>query len=320
DQFSSEDCDPSPAVQHCGLGEITVQQFRNNSWQALGQPRFSTPASWVSLVEYQGNPVVVYHDTEVNGRFSVMQYLDGAWQMIGDQGINEFTAFNVRAFAYDDLLYVAYTEDARGYRASVQVWDGQAWRYLGESAFTDSSANYLQFMRLSGREYVAFRDGSNGDRCSVMFFDGARWQYLGDHGFSESEVDFVGLTYLEDQPVVVFSDAKSLGKLTAMRWSGSKWQLLGQAGFSNGVANEIAVDSSGTEVYVAFREVLPDSPDAISVMSYEGAAGWDYVGKPHFSKSHVNHLDLLLGKDAVFVAYADVAKEHHMTVKRYRLD
>ncbi len=321
DQFSPPDCVPNPAVGHCGLGEISVIKWDGQDWNPVGEPRFSFPASFVSMQLYRDQPLVAFHDTQVNGQVSVMEFTGESWDYIGGQaGASDDVSYFVRLYVFQDQLFVSYIEEGSDMRASLRRWNGAFWEDVGERQFTPGPAHYLSVQMHNGMLYAAFKDGAQEGRVSVMLLSDGKWNYVGVPGFSLGEADFVNLTFMNGNPVVAYADYSLGGKLSAMQWNGTVWISLAE-GVSEGVVNQLAVSELNGTLFAAFQDIRSEknATDSITVMQYSEAKGWQTVGKPLFSGDAVDHVALFASESGIFTAFADNSVGNLLSVMRHEL-
>lgn len=76
---------------------LTVQKLNEGTWEPVGNRRFtSMGVQYTSLaISKTGVPYVAFRDYEEGGYASVMRYIDGQWNYLGDAGFSDDMALNV---------------------------------------------------------------------------------------------------------------------------------------------------------------------------------------------------------------------------------
>jgi hypothetical protein len=319
DKYAGPGCKPNPAAQHCGLGEITVLKWNKNMWESIGKPRFSGPASYLSLEAHNGNLYVAFYDLQQNGKASVMQYKGNSWEYVGKRGFSNGPAHFTTVKIFKGSPYISYTDESLGFKAVVQKWNGQEWEAVGSPGFTSGPAYYLSLDFSKSAPYVAFKDESAGGKASAMVFQGNQWVNVGKTGFSKGIVEFVSLSMQGDVPHIAFLDASRENRATVMKFTGENWITAGKPGFTEGKAHQISLKADSKNLYMAFKDIRDgEELEGITVMKFENEQ-WATLGKSRFSASHVLHPSLFISGNTAYVAFADASVSQKLTVMKYHL-
>ncbi len=234
-----------------------------------------------------------------------------AWQQVGAAGFSIYRA-NWTSLALDsnDTPYIAYSDEAKDFKASVMKFDGNNWVQVGSAGFSPDWADWTSLaLDGSGTPYIAYLDGGNSGKVSVMKFDGNNWVQVGAAGFSAGGAYYISFALdSNNTPYVAYEDWGNNSKASVMKFdfdgTSSSWQQVGTAEFSPGTADDISLilDSSNTP-YIAYQDGA--NSDKASVMKFNGIS-WQQVGAAGFSTGEANYTSLALdNSDTPYIAYTD---------------
>lgn len=185
------------------VNRITVKKWDGSKFVAVGEPAFSAvKASYFSMSARNGKLYVAYSDNTKlptadgktkSGRMTIMEYTNGAWTLVGNQG--EMGAYQglskLRApieVAPDNTL-VAVTlpgEDFPDWGVTKQIfhlgmWNGQAWSHSGSVATRPASkASYLNRLAVAGNDLYLMCADQNEKTTSVYKYTGGSWTTVVD--------------------------------------------------------------------------------------------------------------------------------------------
>ena len=201
----------------------TVMRFINGTWSTVGSAGFSAGAAYSTslAIAPNGIPYLAYSDfaTSPPGRVTMMAYSGGVWSRVGTAGFSADYADNLSlAMAPDSTPYVAYRDQAAGFKATVMAYRNGTWSGVGGSGV---SAGYAYYTSLAfapdGTLYLAYQDGTV-NKATVMKFSGVTWSGVGAAGLSAGQTQYSSLTIGPDGvPALVYQDMANGSKATMMK-------------------------------------------------------------------------------------------------------
>jgi hypothetical protein len=225
------------------LNQLSVYQWRTNSWQPLGNELDTTPSDNASKpsidLRTDNNPVVAWGE---NGNIYAKQWdsngsswfnLGGAIEPIaGNSASDPSLAVDNNNF---DRPYVALVEnDGTSDGVYVQKFDDGVWLDVGSALDNNLSQNANQpslAIRGSFAPHVAFSE-SDGTSSNIYVkqFDGNDWQAVGgalDKTLANNASNPSLALDSTGKPVVAWQEVVSgSSNIYVKRWSGSVWVLL----------------------------------------------------------------------------------------------
>jgi hypothetical protein len=231
---------------------------------------------------------------------------DKSWTYSGDTtGISTGVASHVSLRRdSNDVMQVAYSNEADGGKATLLRWDGSNWSTVGNPAFTPGVATNLSLSFSATATYVAFRDSANQNKASVMRWDGTSWGPVGSYGLSQGEVRFPSMVVSPaGAPTIAFQDVAQGQRLSVARWNGSAWVYLGTPGGASPDKVSylsLAFAPDGTP-YVAYRD--EGAAGNLSIVRWNGTA-WEYVGARGVYSGDVYNVNLAVSSNGTpYVAF-----------------
>jgi len=73
-----------------------------------------------------------------------------AWNNVGDPGFSDGEGRHVSSFVFEGTPYVAYSDEANGYKVTVKKYNGSNWETVGSAGFSAGQASYISpsFLRV----------------------------------------------------------------------------------------------------------------------------------------------------------------------------
>ncbi|WP_028606033.1 choice-of-anchor U domain-containing protein [Ottowia thiooxydans] len=313
------------------LAPAANAQSITDPWERVG----GVPSLVVGRADYtslafgpDGKPYVAYQDNSNGNKARVMRLNSAgtSWEAVGGAGFSAgWVRYTSLAFGLDGKPYVAYMDEANGYKASVMRLNsaGTAWEAVGSAGFSAGVAEYTSLaFGPDGKPYVAYRDGANGGKVSVMRLNspGTAWEVVGGAGFSAGEVLSTSLSFGPDgKPYVAYRDESNGNKASVMRLNsaGMAWEAVGGAGFSAGWADNPSLSfGPDGKPYVAYRDGANGLKASVMRVNSAGTA-WELVGGAGFSADGAYFTSLTFGPNGTpHVAFRDAANDHKASVMR----
>lgn len=203
--------------------KVTTQKFENGAWSLVGGAGH-TPYYASSLSMAFDHDGVVHVALAGTGGSRVERFVNGAWQLLGEESSFYNASTASLAIASDNTVYMAYLDGSNDFGGSMKRYVNGAWEQVGPVAFTneDASMDYYT-MALDGNDvpYVAYKDSHAEQKATVQRFVNGAWENVGPISFTPSAADFVSLAIDQGNvPYVVFSDATGFTfKSTVMRYA-----------------------------------------------------------------------------------------------------
>jgi len=210
----------------------TVKKFDGNNWVTVGNPAFSTSYVGSTCIAINSNDIIYvgYRDGGGNSdKATVMKFNDSSntWETVGSAKFSSGPAYGLNiAINNNNTLYVVYSDDGNGLKATAMKFNGTAWVSVGNAnGFSASYAAYTDIaINNTGTPYVVYRDGGNTLKATVMKFnDGANaWETVGSAGFSAGNADYTSIAInSSDDLYVAYKDGGNSNKATVMKYSTS---------------------------------------------------------------------------------------------------
>lgn len=212
------------------MGRVTVMGCPGGgSWEIVGSRGFSSgTVSSVCLAaggkgaeEGSGRLAVAFQDGGYSWGATVMEF-NSKWAPVGAPGISAGKAYSIQICWEEDVLYVAFQDQAEGGKATVKRFTGGRWETVGRAGFTGGAAGRISLQVSDGMPYIAFKDGSCQDKVTVMRFAGNDWETVGVPGFSAWEVEDVCLQFYRGEPAVACREKATAGKVAVFKY-GREW-------------------------------------------------------------------------------------------------
>jgi hypothetical protein len=337
-------------------GQATVVTFdkKTKTWKpVVGQDGHVSagPANFITMaVGKDGVPYVAYADASEGGgnKATVMGYVNTPphppakeWHILG----NQLFSSNF-VLAPDGTLYVAFTDQSNGNKASVMTYNKvtNQWQYIGVRGFSNGevSDNSLA-IEANGTLYLAFRDLAYHGDASVMTYNKSnnQWEYVGQPGHTNWYIDPLrhGPHAASKEHLVIASDGKlylsfidgddsrydhGISVMTYDK-SAKQWQYVGQHTnpFHRPIPvaqiehyNSLAVNHYGG-LYLAFDDLLHGSRASVMTSS-KSNNNWEYVGPSQVSEGATTYGSFALDLgEHLYLAFADGAHEYKSSVMTY---
>lgn len=237
------------------------------------------------------------------------------WSIMGSAGITGAVA-NYTDVAVDNnnVVYMAYADNANGDKLSVKKWTGSSWTSIG-TALSNSSIQYVSMTidPSTNDIYIAYKDWSVSGKLSVKKYNGSSWSTLGT-GVSSSSVDYVSASVspVSGKVYIAFKDNNQSGKASCMYYYNGSWYYLGGAGFtSSSVSYTSMVVTPSGYGYIAYRD-NNNRPAMVQWTNY----GWSSVGNPTYNGCS----DVTIASDnnnVPYICYIDWNNSSKLTVQKY---
>ena len=244
------------------------------------------------------------------------------WSYVGESGVSAGASYYTSlVIAPDGTPYVAYEDDANGYKATVMKFNGSNWVVVGTPGIGLEAVNSISLaIALDGTPYLAYQseDSFSGhDAATVMKFNGSNWVEVGFLSAEASNVAYTNLAIASNgTPYVAYKDRNAGDKATVKRFNGTNWVGVGATGFSAGVADytSLAISESGTP-YVAYTDA--NSSGKATVKVFDGT-NWVNVGTAGFSAGFADAPRLAITPNGTpYVAYRDAGNSGKATVMMF---
>lgn len=183
-----------PYVVYADNNKATVKKFDGSSWVNVGSAGFSAGNIAFSqiAIDANGTPYVVYMDystSPVNA--AIVKKFDVAASAWVDVGTNPISAGQATytSIAINSLgtLYIAYSDNSQGDKATVKKFDGTSWVNVGSAGFSAGQAYYINLaIGANDIPYITYRSQANLSKCEVRKFDGTAWVVVDAIGISAS--------------------------------------------------------------------------------------------------------------------------------------
>lgn len=182
---------------------LSVMKFDGGAWVAVGAMGFTggISDSPALAVDRNGVPHVAYWERcpdllnppAKQGRLSAMKWNGAAWDSIGrcmttgnNTGANGPPSMK---FDTSGALYVGFSDEANGGKATVLCYRGSAWSTVGNAGFTAGVAASLTLaIGPSGQPYIAYSNSQVEGRADVMRLEGSIWKHAPNPDFSSGAV------------------------------------------------------------------------------------------------------------------------------------
>ena len=171
------------------IPKLSVMKYNGSSWVNIGPPRFSPILTNGAAIAVHGNtPYITYPDS------SIVQLFNGSnWVPIGAPS-PLIVGMQSTSLAVDNsgTPFVAYSDNANGYKATVIKYNGTAWVTVGSPDFTAGEADNVTIaIDHSGVPFVVYSDAGTPDYyATVKKFDGTNWVTVGAAGLSGTLAQF----------------------------------------------------------------------------------------------------------------------------------
>jgi Secretion system C-terminal sorting domain len=273
----------------------------------------STPPNTNELVISEDGTIYMGYIEESNGsKITVKKYntAETGWETVGNSSFST-AAESIGIAAYQDMLYVCYTQNNYPYKATAMKYNGTAWQTLGTPQFTPGGAyNTAIAVSPDGTPYVLYSDETNNDKASVMKFNGTAWETVGAEGFSSGGItDPVIMVAANGTPYVTYT----AGQGEVMKFNGTAWEAIGGA-FSESQASwpDIHIGPDGF-LYTAYSDF--NNYGKAVVKKFTGTE-WETIG--NFSDEAVSYTTLATKPDGqLFLSYHDNDNSGKATLVRY---
>jgi hypothetical protein len=288
-------------------------------WQPVGSIGFSSGnTDYISLSVSSGTPYVAYEDlsaTGYSGPATVMEYVDGSWQMVGGAPVSSGVACYESLYVYNGTPYVAYQDEGNNNKATVMDYVYGSWQPVGSPDFSNGGTSGESLYVYNGTPYLAYCD-NNG--ITVMEYTGGSWQPVGSPDFYNGYANQDSLYVYNGTPYVAYSDSDTGNQATVMEYTGGSWQPVGSPDFSSGVAVYESLYVYNGTPYVAYQDYANGS--RATVMEYTGGS-WQPVGSPGFFSGYsYSRESLSVYNGTPYLAYIDGSNNQRTTVVEYTGD
>ncbi|WP_185601712.1 dockerin type I domain-containing protein [Paenibacillus sp. 598K] len=230
---------------------------------------------------------------------AVLAWSTSEFRYIDDMDMNGW--FGDLAADSQGNLYVAYTDEDHGEKATVRRYDkaSGSWLVVGSQGFSENVANSDFAIAFDSNDmpYVAFSDQARGNKAIVMKFNGTDWETVGQAGFTAGSYPFfLNLAIgAGDVPYIAYSETGGGGRGHVLKFDGTDWvQAASNNPLSAGARYiHLELDSAGTP-YIGFSATVNMSSQA-KVMKLDGTT-WQNVGTPNASLNPY-YMDFAIGDD-----------------------
>lgn len=157
----------------------------DSSWIGLGS--FTThQTNKLKCIADSNYLYVLFADTNIDGKATVMKYNGTTWQTVGNAGFsaNNFTSFDI-CVDNNGILYTAFQHPTT-MQTTVMTYDGTSWTNVDNMAEIGMNHS-LSLATYNNELYIAYVDYNNHlDKITVKKFDGTNWINIGDPEFTEN--------------------------------------------------------------------------------------------------------------------------------------
>jgi hypothetical protein len=289
-------------------------------WSGVGAAGFTADgASGFDILFNSANEPYLSFSANGNSFIaSVMKYSGGSWAFVGAQNISSVSSFAPSAAMYNDVPYIAYTDNDFGGKITVKKYNSinNTWDLVGAQAFTTNQGqNPSLQISAAGVPYVAYTDWTS-TKVTVMKFNGTNWVLVGNAGFTATDAYYPILRLdATGAPYVYYRDNDYALRASVKKFDGTNWVYLGTPGFSAADVWEgsMTIDPSGA-ILVAYSDNFVSG--RTTVMKYSGG-NWNQLGAQGFSDYSTNRIKITTNATGVpYVSYSDVGM-YQIVVKKY---
>ena len=305
-------------------GYITVGDCQKE-WANLGSGGFSSGNASRVRLEFDNNniPYVLFRDSDHNNKTTVMKYVNGSWQLVGNPGFSHVPVYDIElAIAPDNTPYVGYIDAVSSdNKISVKKFNGTSWVNVGQLNFSGRT-DYVFDMTIDNNGYpaVIYEDGSYGGSSNwywelmVKKFNGSSWVYATPVQLERG--GYCDLKYNSNNELFVAYMSYNTQKANVKKLVGSNWVTVGTENFSSDKVESISLDFDTNDIpYVAYKDFGNSKKTTVKKLVNNV---WTNVGNPGFSPDDITwYQKLVVSSDNVpyvsFRYYSPSVSSSNMT-------
>jgi hypothetical protein len=248
-----------------------IRKLDGTNWTDLTDA--NNPAGLIStsrgrnpVITTKGSEAYIAFSDQANGKKVRVKKWDGSnWADLSDanypNGLISLQEGEEPEIAFDkaqDTLYVAFADEANGYRTKVMSWNGSVWSAVADSnnpeGFISVGAGEevaIAPSKLSNSMYFVYEDISSGLKLRVKKWDGSNWSDVTDSAHPDGLITDTAsyspsLAVDSQDNVYIVYTYKKEGNTHIIYWNSSVWNVLGSGTVVKGksIESTVAIDDS----------------------------------------------------------------------------